>query len=51
MNYICSINPTKLSTISGIITDAGTSANPPVYSSMFPDGSRFTAEFIIVARD
>ena len=45
MNYICSINPTKLRNLSGIITnlDGGTAFQD--------DTSRFIAEFIIVARD
>ena len=51
MNYICSINPTKLSTISGQITDGGTSFDPPVYDTAFADAGRFIAEFVIVARD
>tara|TARA_B100000575_G_scaffold275610_1_gene260362 strand:+ start:384 stop:977 length:594 start_codon:yes stop_codon:yes gene_type:complete len=52
-NYVASINPTTLTTISGSLTDAGTNNNPPVYISPFTaaaDG-RMTAEFMIVARD
>ena len=46
MNYICSINPETLTTISGTITDLSGSA------SAFGHGtSRFIAEFIIIARD
>jgi len=52
MNYICSINPTKLRQISGEITNAGTSASPPAYGTAFAlHGGRFIAEFVIVARD
>ena len=45
LNYICSINPTTISSISGSITKlAGTGA-------MFGDGTgRFIAEFIIVSK-
>jgi hypothetical protein len=45
LNYICSINPTKLNNINGIITGADGEA------SMFAAGGRFIAEFVIVARD
>lgn len=45
LNYICSINPTKLSNITGIITGANGVA------SMFDSDGRFIAEFVIVARD
>jgi len=51
MNYICSINPTKLTSISGTITDAGTHDDPPVYSNAFEANGRFIAEFVIVAND
>ena len=44
MNYICSINPETLSTISGSITDLAGSAS-------FVSGGRFIAEFVIIARD
>ena len=44
MNYICSINPTKLRTITGKIQS-------PDGVAMFSDVGRFIAEFIIVARD
>ena len=44
MNYICSINPETLTTISGSITDlAG--------SESFASNGRFIAEFVIIARD
>ena len=45
-NYICSINPGKLSQINGTITNL---ADPPVTS--FSSDGRFIAEFMIVARD
>ena len=45
-NYICSINPGKLSQINGTITNL---ADTPATS--FDSGGRFIAEFIIVARD
>ena len=45
MNYICSINPTKIHNLSGKITLIdGT-------SSAFASGGRFIAEFVIVARE
>jgi hypoxanthine phosphoribosyltransferase len=44
MNYICSINPTKLRTITGKIQS-------PDGVAMFSSAGRFIAEFIIVARD
>ena len=44
MNYICSINPETLTTISGTITDLGK-------TRAFEDDSRFIAEFVIIARD
>ena len=48
LNYICSINPTKLYEISGTITDCNTST----LASAFADSSRsrFIAEFVIVSR-
>jgi len=46
MNYICSINPTKLSSLTIKITDLNSTP-----AAMFADGGRFIAEFIIVARD
>lgn len=45
-NYICSINPGKLSQINGTITNL---ADTPATS--FASDGRFIAEFIIVARD
>jgi hypothetical protein len=51
MNYVCSSNPTKLTKLSGKITNAGTSANPPVYGTAFAGTGRFVAEFVIVARE
>ena len=63
MNYICSINPTKLSNISGSISDNGvtdkfkTHSNEVTYGNPFGNGdnetdpARFIAEFVIVARD
>jgi hypothetical protein len=50
-NYVCAINPGKISTISGSIRDAGTRADPPVYSTPFDGECRFIAEFVIVSRD
>ena len=52
-NFISTINPTKLTKISGTLTDAGTYADPPVYSSPFTNNEdgRFTAEFMIIPRD
>ena len=58
-NYMCSINPGKLTTLSGSILDAGkvesVTSNVPSYDSPFvPDNdkvSRFIAEFVIVARE
>ena len=44
MNYICSINPETLTTISGTITDLGN-------TTAFNNSSRFIAEFVIIARD
>ena len=44
MNYICSINPTKLSNITGKIQSLGG-------NNMFNGSGRFIAEFVIVARD
>jgi len=44
MNYICSINPTKLSNITGKIQS-------PDGVAMFTGECRFIAEFVIVARD
>ena len=46
MNYICSINPETLRTISGTITDLSTNS-----AASFASGSRFIAEFVIIARD
>ena len=63
MNYICTINPTKLSNISGSISDNGvteefkTHGRAVAYGNPFGTGdsetnpARFIAEFIIVARD
>jgi len=45
LNYICSLNPETLSTISGSVTDVDGSA------AFAADNSRFIAEFVIVARD
>ena len=45
LNYICSMNPTTLSSLSGTITDLG-GINP-----IFLDTDMFLAEFVIVARD
>jgi len=57
-NYIASINPCTLSSLSGTLLDAGTcpSAASPVYSSPFigpteGEPSRFIAEFMIMTRD
>ena len=45
LNYICSMNPTTLSSLTGTITDLG-GINP-----IFLDTDMFLAEFVIVARD
>ena len=45
LNYICSMNPTTLSSLSGTITGLD------VNTKMFDDGDMFLAEFVIVARD
>ena len=45
LNYICSMNPTTLSSLSGTITGLD------VNTEMFEDGDMFLAEFVIVARD
>ena len=59
-NYICSINPGKLTTLSGSIFDAGSvtsSATVPTYATPFiaagasGEASRFIAEFVIVSRE
>jgi hypothetical protein len=47
-NYICSINPGKLSQINGTITNL---ADIPVTSFHSDGNGRFIAEFMIVARD
>ncbi len=44
LNYICSINPTKLTKLSGSITGLDGS------STIFAESGRFIAEFIIVPR-
>ena len=46
MNYICSINPTKLSSLTIKITDLNSTPAP-----MFGASGRIIAEFVIVARD
>lgn len=54
-NYVASINPCTISSISGEILDAGTieDGESPSYVSPFTKdvASRFIAEFMIVARD
>ena len=55
-NYVASINPCTISSLSGEILDAGdihNSGGSPSYSSAFhtTQESRFIAEFMIVARD
>ena len=45
LNYICSMNPSTLSSLSGTITGLD------VNTEMFEDGDMFLAEFVIVARD
>lgn len=56
-NYICSINPSKLTKISGELFDAGTvtPGAAPSYRSPFVDNNgeknRFIAEFVFVSRD
>ena len=44
LNYICSMNPTTLSSISGTITDLDNALT-------FAENDMFLAEFVIVARD
>jgi hypothetical protein len=44
LNYICSINPTRISNINGKITNLD---NKPIIT----DGGRFILELVIVARD
>ena len=51
LNYICSMNPTTLSSLSGTITDLN---NAPIFAGDGPGGGlddMFLAEFVIVARD
>jgi hypothetical protein len=57
-NYICSINPGQLTTLSGSILDAGdvNASTVPSYTTPFPPASggvasRFIAEFVIVSRE
>ena len=54
-NYVASINPCTISSLSGEILDAGSilDGEPPGYISPFTvnEVSRFIAEFMIVARD
>lgn len=54
-NYVASINPCTISSLSGEILDAGTivDGGAPNYESPFTEdeASRFIAEFMIVARD
>lgn len=58
-NFVASINPCTISSLSGEILDAGSitqsgvdgKTGAPEYSSAFNSGSRFIAEFMIVARD
>jgi len=45
LNYICSMNPTTLSSLSGTITGLD------VNTKMFEGGDMFLAEFVIVVRD
>lgn len=47
LNYVCSINPTKISEITGTITDMN---NKTIFSSGHTD-SRLIVEFVIIARD
>ena len=58
-NYICSINPGQLTTLSGSIFDAGKvesdTATVPTYATPFvtasSEASRFIAEFVIISRE
>jgi hypothetical protein len=56
-NYICSINPGQLTTLSGSIFDAGKveSNTVPTYATPFVrregEASRFIAEFVIISRE
>lgn len=45
LNYICSINPTRISSINGKITNLD---NTAIFTD---DGSRFILELVIIARD
>ena len=44
MNYVCSINPQKISKISGVLTNIAS-------GSAFNGNGKFLAEFVIIARD
>jgi len=58
-NYICSINPGQLTTLSGSIFDAGKvesgTSTVPTYATPFVkavgEASRFIAEFVIISRE
>jgi hypothetical protein len=52
-NYIASINPCTISSLSGEILDSGSRRTglSPEYGNPFNNDSRFIAEFMIVARD
>jgi len=45
LNYICSMNPTTISSLSGTITGLDGTTN------LFVSGDMFLAEFVVVARD
>lgn len=49
LNYICSINPTKLRAISGSITNCPNTGG--TIATNFSSGGRFIAEFVIIPRD
>ena len=48
LNYICSINPTKLSTLSGTIKSID---NGSIWNDSSPKSKRLLVELVIVARD
>ena len=51
LNYICSMNPTTLSSITGTISDLN---NEPIFADKyipFTTPDMFLAEFVVVARD
>ena len=51
MNYVCSINPQKISKISGVLTNIAGGATPADATAFVSGGGRFLAEFVIIARN